>query len=82
VRVRDFINDRSGNKMHRYNDRRQSNKLRLDKSNNILSGVCAGIAEYTNLNVGLIRIATVVGACFTELAPMIIAYIILACVLD
>ena len=49
----------------------------LDKRNAKLSGVCAGIADYTGWDVTLIRIATVLG---TVLAwgGLILIYILIA----
>jgi phage shock protein C len=40
-----------------------------------IGGVCAGIARYLNVDVTLVRIATVAGACATGGVPGIVAYI-------
>jgi phage shock protein C len=45
-------------------------------------GVCAGIADYLDIKVGVIRFLTVVGALVTGLWFFIIAYFVLGFVLD
>jgi phage shock protein C len=49
--------------------------------NKQIAGVCAGIAEYFNIDPTLVRIAFVVGTIVTSGAPFIIAYFILAWVM-
>ena len=39
-----------------------SNAFRLDKYNGKLMGVCGGIANYTNIDPVMVRIAFVIGA--------------------
>lgn len=49
--------------------------------NKQIAGVCAGIAEYFNIDPTLVRIAFVVGTIVTSGAPFIIGYFILAWVM-
>jgi phage shock protein C len=49
----------------------------LDKQNAKWLGVCAGLAEYTGINVIWIRIATAVGT-FMTFPTLLIAYVIVA----
>lgn len=54
-----------------------ASSFHLDKRNAKLSGVCAGIADYTGWDVTLVRIGTVLG---TVLAwgGLILVYILIA----
>lgn len=52
-------------------------KYYLDKQNKKAAGVCAGIADYTGIDVTLVRIALVVLTVSTG-GPFILAYIIAA----
>jgi len=55
---------------------------RLYKSNNkVISGVCAGIAEYFNIDPTLVRLALVVFSFFSGGIGGLIAYIIAAIVI-
>lgn len=55
---------------------------RLYKSNNrIISGVCAGIAEYYGWDVSLVRLAWVFATLVTGFAPFVILYIVAAIIL-
>ena len=57
-------------------------KTRLMRSRNKqIAGVCAGIAEYFNIDPTLVRIAFVIGTIVTSGPPFIIAYFILAWVM-
>ncbi len=47
-----------------------------------IAGVCAGIADYFDVKVGLVRGLTIVGTIFTGFWPLIIGYIICALYLD
>jgi phage shock protein C len=58
------------------------NKLYLDKKNAKWSGVCAGLADYTGLDAGVVRILTVLSFFLVAGLPSIIAYVIMAWVLD
>ena len=54
-------------------------KLYKNKAKAKLSGVCAGLAEYFDADVTLIRIILVIGAFATNFVPGLLAYI--ACAL-
>lgn len=57
-------------------------KTRLMRSRNKqISGVCAGIAEYFNIDPTLVRIAFVIGTIASSGPPFVIAYFILAWVM-
>ncbi len=55
-------------------------RLYRDKQNGVISGVCAGLAEYFNIDVALVRIATVVGL-FVSAGWVLFGYIIAAFVI-
>ncbi len=56
-------------------------KRRLEKSRNKkIFGVCAGIAEYFNIDPTLVRIAFVIGTIATQ-GPFLLAYLVLAIVM-
>jgi len=57
------------------------NKLYRDPANGIFRGVCAGIADYFGISVGLVRILTVLGV-FVFSFPVVIGYLVLGFVLD
>ncbi len=51
---------------------------RLTRSNEkVIAGVCAGIAEYFDLDVTLVRIAYILVSIFSAAFPGILVYIIL-----
>jgi phage shock protein C len=41
------------------------NKLKKSQNDRMIFGVCGGLAEYTGINTGLIRLGFVFGAIFT-----------------
>jgi phage shock protein PspC (stress-responsive transcriptional regulator) len=41
----------------------------------MIAGVCAGVATYTNLDVTLVRLLTVLGAIFS-LGTVVVAYVV------
>jgi phage shock protein C len=55
-------------------------RLYRDLDNAWLAGVCAGIAEYLGVAVGLVRVAAVLGLIFF-LPATVVAYLVLAFVL-
>jgi phage shock protein C len=57
-------------------------KLYLDEKNSDVYGVCAGIADYTGIDVGLVRTIAVLGFIFTAAVVVGTAYLILAWLLD
>ena len=56
-------------------------KLYKIEQGKVLCGVCGGIAEYMNLDPNIIRLLTVLLAVFSAFFPLLIAYIIMACLL-
>lgn len=55
------------------------NKLYRDGDRGMIAGVCAGLADFFELNVKMLRIAVAVGACFFP--SVIVVYIVLALLL-
>jgi phage shock protein C len=51
-------------------------KFYLDKRNGKIMGVCSGIADYTGIDVTLVRVATVLGAFFSN-GAVLLAYLII-----
>ncbi|PIP14351.1 MAG: hypothetical protein COX48_01295 [bacterium (Candidatus Stahlbacteria) CG23_combo_of_CG06-09_8_20_14_all_34_7] len=51
-------------------------KLYRLSSNKIIAGVCAGFAEYLNIDTGIIRIIVTLGTLATGVFPGIITYFI------
>jgi len=45
-------------------------------------GVCAGVADYLDIKVGVVRVLAVIGALMTGLWPFAILYFIMGFVLD
>ena len=56
-------------------------KLRRSRSNQMIAGVCGGIAEYLNLDPTIVRIAYVLLSVLSVGFPGIIVYIILMLVM-
>ena len=52
--------------------------LYRDKKHGKFMGVCAGIADYTGINVGWIRLATIIGICTPPISPMVLSAYFLA----
>lgn len=52
-------------------------KFYLDKQNAKWSGVCAGISDYTGIDLTLVRIGMVLGALFSQ-GALFIAYFVVA----
>ncbi len=52
-------------------------KLRRSRNNQMIAGVCAGIAEYLNVDVTIVRVAYVLLSVLSVGFPGIIVYIIL-----
>lgn len=55
-------------------------KLYRSETNQMLCGVCAGIAEYFNLDPTLIRLLCVV-LCFVSFFSFVLAYIVAAIII-
>jgi phage shock protein C len=62
--------------------KRRGRKFYLDKENAKISGVCAGIADYFDWDVTVVRIIWVVGTIFSGVWPMVVAYILMAWLVD
>ena len=56
-------------------------KLYKIEQGKVLCGVCGGIGEYLDLDPNIIRLITVMIGIFTAFFPLLIAYIVMACVL-
>ena len=56
-------------------------KLYKIEQGKVLCGVCGGIGEYLNLDPNIIRLITVLIGIFTAFFPLLIAYIVMACIL-
>ena len=56
-------------------------KFYLDKQNSKWLGVCSGIADYTGIDVTLVRVGTAMLTLVTS-GWVLLAYIIIACVAD
>ncbi|HQU33966.1 MAG TPA: PspC domain-containing protein [Thermoanaerobaculaceae bacterium] len=52
--------------------------LRRRRDNEKLAGVCAGLAEYFDLDVTLVRVVFAVAAFVTGIIPGVILYVVLA----
>ena len=51
-------------------------KLYRSKKNKVISGVCAGIAEYLNIDPTVVRLIYILLTIFTAVAPFVIIYLI------
>ena len=61
--------------MEVYNDNNNGGPRRLYRSNNkMLAGVCAGVAEYLNIDPTVARVLAVV-LFFTPFIPMLLVYL-------
>ena len=56
-------------------------RLTRSNENKMIAGVCAGIAEYFNVDPTLVRIAYVLVCCFTVFLPSVIAYLALCVIM-
>lgn len=55
----------------------ENKKLMRSRSNRMLAGVCAGIANYFGLDITLVRVAYALLSLFSAAFPGILVYIIL-----
>ena len=61
--------------MEVYNDNNNGQPRRLYRSNNkMLAGVCAGVAEYLNIDPTVVRVLAVI-LFFTPFIPMLLTYL-------
>ncbi|MBO7188261.1 MAG: PspC domain-containing protein [Tidjanibacter sp.] len=66
--------------MEVYNDNNNGGPRRLYRSNNkMLAGVCAGVAEYLNIDPTVARVLAVV-LFFTPFIPMLLVYLFICLV--
>ena len=66
--------------MEVYNDNNTGGPRRLYRSNNkMLAGVCAGVAEYLNIDPTVARVLAVV-LFFTPFIPMLLVYLFICLV--
>ena len=52
-------------------------KLYCSKTNRVISGVCAGIAEYLNIDPTVVRLIYILLTIFTAVAAFVIIYLIM-----
>lgn len=52
-------------------------KLYRSKKNKVIAGVCAGIAEYFNIDPTIVRVIYVMLTIFTAVAPLVILYFVM-----
>ena len=57
------------------------NKLRLDRENKKVLGVCSGLARWTGMDTGLVRVLFVIAALIGFGSPVLI-YILLGLIID
>lgn len=60
------------------NEQKQLYRIEEEK---IFSGVCAGLAEYFNMDVGLVRVIFVLAFVLSGFLPIVIVYIVMAAIL-
>ncbi len=58
----------------------QSKQLTRSRSNRMIAGVCAGLAEYLNLDPTIVRLLFVLGFFLGLHAGIVLAYLIMAIV--
>lgn len=56
--------------------------LRKSTSDKVLAGVCGGLAANWDVDSTLVRVLFVVGTLFTGFVPGLVAYLVLALVMD
>jgi phage shock protein C len=52
-------------------------KLYRSKKNKVIAGVCAGIADYFNVDPTIVRLIYVLLTIFTAIAPFVIIYLVM-----
>jgi phage shock protein C len=62
--------------------KRHRRKFYLDKEHAKVSGVCAGIADYFDWDVTIVRVAWVAGTIFSGVWPLVVAYVLMAWLVD
>jgi phage shock protein PspC (stress-responsive transcriptional regulator) len=66
---------------HDYHNRRHKGTLRRSR-HGILLGVCQGIADWSGINVGIIRVLTIIAFFASHFVPVGIVYLLMAIFLD
>lgn len=56
-------------------------KLYKIEEGKVFCGVCGGIGEYLNVDANIIRLIAILITVFSACFPMLIAYIVMACIL-
>lgn len=51
-------------------------KLYRSANNRVIAGVCAGIAEYLNVDTNVVRLLYIFGLMITGIFPLVILYVI------
>lgn len=54
----------------------KNKKLYRSKTNRVFAGICAGLADYLNLDVVVVRLVWVLIVLFTGVFPGVLAYIL------
>ena len=67
---------RIGNRLDGLSQGRKMKEFKLDSENEMLAGVCSGLAKYTGIDVTLIRALFVIATCLSGFP--ILLYIIIA----
>lgn len=62
--------------------RRSPTRLYKNPQDGKIAGVCAGIADYFDMKVGVVRFLFVLGALFTGIWPLVIGYFVASLWLD
>lgn len=52
-------------------------RLYRSKKNRVIAGVCAGIAEYLNVDPTIVRLIYILLTIFTAVAPFVLVYLIM-----
>ena len=58
-----------------------SNKKLMRSNNKMVAGVCAGIAEYFDVDPTLVRVGYVLLFFITALLPLLVAYLVLTIIM-
>ncbi len=67
---------------HPHHETPRYNKLYLDKKNGKICGVCAGLADYTGIDITIIRIVAILGLISPASGVVVIAYFLLCWLVD
>jgi phage shock protein C len=56
-------------------------KLYRSRREHVLAGVCGGVADYFDLDVSLVRLGVIAGACLVAIMPFLFGYLVAAMVI-